>query len=310
MISGGVIERGALGDVYGALRDQSPLLAAIVLIVVVFSLAAIAERILRRAIGRAWRRHSERALHAVDVTELQHSKRQQTIGTLVQSLARYAVFGVAAIIVVTVLAPRSASAVFGASLLVVLVGFGMQRLLNDMLAGMLLLFEGHFSVGDVIKVEPSGALGVVEQFSLRSTTLRTLGGDRSVIMNGSLVAFTRYSFGQREYRLSLLVCGDDGVAGVRTVLERESQSSTSWWVVAPKIAAQEPVGDLKRGAAMRVEIRAVVAPGFEELATESLPARLASQLGDDLVGDVRVVNAHGATFEAYRARLLLRDSDG
>lgn len=66
----------------------------------------------------------------------------------------------------------------------VAVGFGAQKVVQDFLAGILMLAEDHFGVGDIIDV--GEASGVVEALSLRSVRLRSLDGTVWHVPNGEI----------------------------------------------------------------------------------------------------------------------------
>ncbi len=59
-----------------------------------------------------------------------------------------------------------------------------QSLLKDLLAGLLILWEDQYAVGDVIVIGEQG--GLVESISLRVTKLRNLEGELITIPNGSI----------------------------------------------------------------------------------------------------------------------------
>ncbi|MEX2625389.1 MAG: mechanosensitive ion channel family protein [Ilumatobacteraceae bacterium] len=62
----------------------------------------------------------------------------------------------------------------GAGIAGVAVGFGAQDLVKDWISGLFVLLEDHYGIGDVVDL--GEVVGVVEHFSLRSTTLRSLDG--------------------------------------------------------------------------------------------------------------------------------------
>ena len=74
--------------------------------------------------------------------------------------------------------PRSAAALGGSALVLILVGFGAQRFLTDVIAGALIAFERWYGVGDFVMVEPAQARGLVEQFG-RQRPIRTRDEQRS-----------------------------------------------------------------------------------------------------------------------------------
>ena len=61
-------------------------------------------------------------------------------------------------------------AVAGLGVVGIAVGFGAQTLVRDWLAGIFIVLENQYSAGDVVRI--AGVEGVVEDFSLRRTTLR------------------------------------------------------------------------------------------------------------------------------------------
>ncbi len=119
---------------------------------------------------------------------------------------RYAAYGIAAIIVIVQLAGLgSRGALAGASLVVVLIGFALQRFLIDILTGFFMQFEGWFSIGDSITIEPWGLEGIVEEISLRSTKLRALNGELLFVHNSQVNAVRRLPRGLREVSIELFV---------------------------------------------------------------------------------------------------------
>jgi hypothetical protein len=86
----------------------------------------------------------------------------------------------------------------------VIVGFAAQRFLMDVIAGALIAFERWYGVGDFIMVEPAKASGIVEQFSLRTTVIGSLNGDRAYVPNSQIIAAIRSPRGYRRYSIELL----------------------------------------------------------------------------------------------------------
>jgi small conductance mechanosensitive channel len=64
------------------------------------------------------------------------------------------------------------------------ISLGAQRVIQDLIGGALVLLEGQYAVGDVIKVRDVS--GVVEQLTLRTTHVRDLNGNLHVVPNGEV----------------------------------------------------------------------------------------------------------------------------
>ena len=69
-------------------------------------------------------------------------------------------------------------------------GFGAQQVVGDIIAGVYIISERQFGVGDIIRVGPLMQVGWVEgrveEVTLRLTKLRTFDGDLVNIANGEL----------------------------------------------------------------------------------------------------------------------------
>ncbi|MFC1947440.1 mechanosensitive ion channel family protein [Chloroflexota bacterium] len=73
----------------------------------------------------------------------------------------------------------------------VAVGFGAQFLVRDLIAGIFILWENQYRVGDVAKV--SDVIGLVEDVTLRKTILRDLDGIVHHVPNGEIKVASNYS---------------------------------------------------------------------------------------------------------------------
>jgi small conductance mechanosensitive channel len=84
------------------------------------------------------------------------------------------------------------AAVVGAAL-----GFGAQRVVQDLLAGFFLIAERQYGFGDVVRIavtgQPEPAEGTVEDITLRITTLRNSDGEVITVPNGQIVKVTNLS---------------------------------------------------------------------------------------------------------------------
>ncbi len=73
------------------------------------------------------------------------------------------------------------------------VGFGAQSLIKDLFAGLLILIEDQYSVGDVVKIGET--TGTVENLTLRATSVRNIEGSLTIIPNGMVGAVSNLSKG-------------------------------------------------------------------------------------------------------------------
>jgi len=93
--------------------------------------------------------------------------------------------------------------IFG--LLSVGVGFGLQNVVSNFVAGLILLFERPISVGDRITVGETE--GDVLDINMRSTTIRSVDNIAIIVPNSEFIAnqVTNWSYGDKKVRLSVEV---------------------------------------------------------------------------------------------------------
>ena len=102
------------------------------------------------------------------------SERSESIGSLLRSLVTFVVFGLAAIMILELLGIDAAASLASAGVLAIAIGFGAQSVVADMFAGIFMLTEDQFGVGDRIDAGPVN--GFVERITLRTTVIRDANG--------------------------------------------------------------------------------------------------------------------------------------
>ena len=89
------------------------------------------------------------------------------------------------------------SLVAPAAVAAVALGFGAQRIVQDILAGFFIITERQYGFGDLIRLSvpslPDPAIGTVEDVTLRVTTVRTIDGEVVMTPNGQITQVTNLS---------------------------------------------------------------------------------------------------------------------
>jgi hypothetical protein len=285
-----------------ALQDAGfPDAAARALIVIaLFAAAALlarASRLLARRIeARAARVSLDSPLIAIARRETAVSLTYSSVSILGYILA----FSLA---LVTVTGARGISTIAGASFLAVAIGFAAQRFLIDLIAGFLMYVEGWYSVGSTIVIEPWKLEGVVEELSLRATTLRDVGGQLLRVHNSQVLAVRVLPDGGHRFEVELYV--HDGEAGRRLVdgISKVLPSGATEVTRPLTLRSTEPLdGDL-----FRITADVSVAAGRAWMAEELLPSLLRERAADGLIvhGPVVLPSDEQAETQFARAERLI-----
>jgi hypothetical protein len=252
-------------------------------VAIAFVLAWVVSRSSSRMAERFVRRYEARNVDPAGASTgvIVSLKRHETIVSLVQTSVRYAAYGLATLFGILQLAGVRGNngAIAGASLVVLLLGFALQRFLIDILSGVFMQFEGWFAIGDSVVIEPAGLAGIVEETSLRSTKLRSLAGDVIYVNNSQVQSVRVLPRGVRQMSIELVV-RDEGEG--RRLFEdaaRVMPVGPTQFVRMPLIESVERLDEdlvLLRG-------RALVAPGREWLAQGFLASVLRERAAEGLI---------------------------
>src|SRR5258706_15717702 len=120
-------------------------------------------------------------------------QRAHTLGQIFRNLAAVLIVSGALIHILDVCGWDVKPLLAGAGILGVALGFGAQWLVRDVIAGVFILLEDQFAVGDLIEMD--GRAATVEEISVRSTRLRDFNGYVHFVPNGSMKTVTNRSRG-------------------------------------------------------------------------------------------------------------------
>ncbi|PWJ47364.1 small conductance mechanosensitive channel [Quadrisphaera granulorum] len=146
------------------------------------------------------------------------SQRARTLGSVLRSLTTAVVMTVVALLVIGQLGIPLAPLLAGVSVVGVAVGFGAQTLVKDFLAGIFIIAEDQFGVGDSVNLS-ADAQGTVEAVSLRVTRLRGVDGTVWYVRNGDVLRVGNRSQGWSRAVLDIDVPYSADAARVAEVLD-------------------------------------------------------------------------------------------
>jgi small-conductance mechanosensitive channel len=117
----------------------------------------------------------------------------------------------------------------GAGVIGLAIGFGSQKLVQDIITGMFLLLENTMQVGDVIEL--AGRSGVVENLSVRTIRLRDLDGSVHIIPFSAVTTVTNMTrdFGYAVVDVTMGQNQDpDRIADILREITRDMRSEGRW----------------------------------------------------------------------------------
>lgn len=243
--------------------------------VVVVALAILFYKLAMRFVPRILRWHMPEGADASNYRIQASIKRRDTAITLVRNTLRYTTFAIVALFIVSIFLRDSLPTVAGASILAAVLGFGAQNLVRDIIAGFFILFEGQYNVGDFVWVEAAKAAGIVEEFGMRTTTLRTPSGELVYIPNGFISSVRKYSSGQQNYTISVQLKNEE--AANRVLEELDEHEGAELYLTPPRLLKRDETYE----GNTRLQLLAGVLPSTGWLVEENLMECIKAAAGEE-----------------------------
>lgn len=144
-------------------------------------------------------------------------KRVDTIISLVKSILRYLVIIFIVLSILNVYGVNTSSIIASLGIFAAVIGLAFQDILKDLLAGITIIFDNKYAVGDVVKI--NDFTGTVISLGLRTTKVKAYTGEIKCISNSSFTEVINYSLSNTELFLKLGVSYNTDIDKLEEVLE-------------------------------------------------------------------------------------------
>ena len=127
------------------------------------------------------------------------SLRSQTIASLTAATFHYLIVIIGAVWGLAILGVNTMAVLAGVGIIGLILGFGAQSLIEDIITGFFIIFEGQYVIGDIIILDDFR--GTVRNIGVRTTTIEDAGGNLKVVNNSDI-----RNFQNRSRNSSLAIC--------------------------------------------------------------------------------------------------------
>lgn len=158
-----------------------------------------------------------KALDASPLARARIVQRARTIGLVLSNLLTAGLTISASIAILSELGIAIGALAAGAGILGAALGFGAQSLVRDFIAGLFIVVEDQFGVGDFVDL--GSATGVVESIRLRVTQVRDTEGTVWYVRNGEILRVGNQSQGWSRIILDLPLAYNANLEKAKKVLE-------------------------------------------------------------------------------------------
>jgi moderate conductance mechanosensitive channel len=199
-------------------------------------------------------------------------KRTYTVNSVISNFIIVTSVFIALLIIAGELNIQITPILASAGVLGIVIGFGAQSLIKDIINGLFILFEQQYQIDDIITI--GEVSGVVERVSLRTTVLRDLEGIVHYIPNGEIKTVGNRTQGWARALIEVGVHYSENVDNVTKVLQEvfdeilKDKDYKGFILERPTILGNGGIDDLADSAVMFKIICKVVPPHQWDIARQ------------------------------------------
>jgi len=274
-------ENATLSDLAEWLVDRP--LRILLILIAAWILTRVARRLIRRSArrivdstrsGRLGRVSNTAVVGAAIPDPARAHARAEAVQSVLGSVVSTIIWAIAVLVALGELDIEIGPLIAGAGVAGVALGFGAQTLVRDFLAGLFIVIEDQFGVGDTVDLQDVS--GTVEEVSLRSSKIRDVSGVLWTVSNGEIVKAGNATKGWSRSKIDVAVAYDSDVREAMAIALRiaEELREDETWVL--DILEPPEMWGVEQLAVDGVTIRLVVKtrPGRQYEVTRELQLRI------------------------------------
>lgn len=139
-----------------------------------------------------------------------------TIVKLLESFIRWIIVIVTIMLVLAAWGVDTSTLLASAGILTLIIGLGAQSLVADIVAGIFIVFEGEYKVGDIVVID--GWRGTVKEIGIRATKIVDAGGNIKIINNSNISTIINQTQDLSVAKCTMSIDYEESITRVELVL--------------------------------------------------------------------------------------------
>ena len=144
-------------------------------------------------------------------------KKKTTVISLIKNLIKYFIAIIVILAILSVYGVDTTSIIASLGVAGVVIGLAFQDIAKDFLAGVFIIFDDAYSVGDYVKI--NGFMGEVISIGLKETKVRAYTGEILVISNSSFTEVINYSEANSKVIVDINVSYNTNIEKLESIIE-------------------------------------------------------------------------------------------
>lgn len=143
-------------------------------------------------------------------------KRKNTVVVLVKSIIKYVIAIIVIILILGVYGVNTTSLIASLGVVTAIIGLAFQDTIKDFLAGVFLIFDNAYAVGDTVKI--NGFTGEVVGLGLKTTKIKAYTGEVMTLSNSSFTEVINYNLNNSKVVIKVPVGYDIDICKLENIL--------------------------------------------------------------------------------------------
>ena len=135
--------------------------------------------------------------------------KKKTIFSLIKNIIKYLILIFVVLAILSVYGVDTKGIVTSIGVAGVVVGLAFQDMIQDFLAGVLILFDNHYAIGDTVSID--NFMGEVVNFGLMTTKIKAATGEVMIMANSSFKKVINYSMHNITHYINIDVSYDTNI---------------------------------------------------------------------------------------------------
>ena len=145
-------------------------------------------------------------------------KRKATIISLINNIIKYTIMIIVVILILNTYGINTTSIIASLGVASVIIGLAFQDIIKDLLAGMSIVFDNAYAVGDWIEI--NGFKGEVIALGLKTTKIKAFSGEIKILSNSSFTEVINYSINNTKIVINIPVSYNTKIEKIETSLNK------------------------------------------------------------------------------------------
>lgn len=173
--------------------------------------------------------------------------KMNTLHKVLRSLLNYLLWPACILIIISIWGVKIEAVLGGAGVMGLVLGFGLKDMMSDIIAGVFIIIEDHFNLGEVIEID--GFKGEVVEMGIKTTKIKSWDGKIKIVSNRVFKELINWSLSNTIITVEIMVDKSEDFKKVEKLINqtlKEKGDSVENLVEIPQVEGIDDVNSTSK----------------------------------------------------------------